>query len=152
MVSFLKKFLDSGKIDQARYAEASQSDKLQIAICAIFIDMAQADDEFTDIEKNLIIDTLTTRFALAAEDAVRLIDLAKRKMDDSIDIWNFTNIINENLSQDERLNILEIIWRIIFSDGKLSGHEDSLVHKLSFLLELTHEQMIAVKLKVLKGK
>jgi uncharacterized tellurite resistance protein B-like protein len=46
---------------------------------------------------------------------------------------------------------LEEIWRIVYADGELSGHEDSLVHKLSFLLGLTHKQLIDAKLKA-KGK
>jgi len=148
MASLFSKFFNPEKGSSARL-EGDQESKIQIATCAVLIEIARADDEFTQDEKNLIIDTLKQEFHLSADDAGEIITLATTRMNESIDIWHFTNILNESLSPEDKIKIIEIIWKIIYSDGFLGGHEDALVHKLSFLLELTHDQLIAAKLRIL---
>ena len=69
-------------------------------------------------------------------------------MNRSIDLWQFTNLINQNYSTDEKLQIIETMWKIVYADGRLDKHEDYLVHKLSNLLRLTHKQLIDAKLRV----
>jgi uncharacterized tellurite resistance protein B-like protein len=56
--------------------------------------------------------------------------------------------LNQHLSEDERIKIMETIWKIIYLDDHLHQYEDTLVHKLSYLLGLTHEQLINAKLKI----
>jgi uncharacterized tellurite resistance protein B-like protein len=120
---------------------------IQIATCAVLLEVARADDDFSADERKLIVETLAREFSLAQADVEELLAVASQKVDDSIDTWGFTNTLNRNLSVSEKIKIIEIIWRVIYSDDHLSHHEDALVHKLSFLLALTHDQLIAAKLK-----
>ena len=76
-----------------------------------------------------------------------MISMAEVELKGSIDLYRFTNTIKKNLPVDERVKVLEEIWDIVYTDGELSGREDSLAHKLSFLLGLSHKQMIDAKLK-----
>ena len=99
------------------------------------------------IERIHIIDVLKGRFSLTEGEAEELIGVAERELDKSVDLYRFTNTIKENFSENERVEVLEEIWRVVYTDGKLSGREDTLAHKLSFLLGLTHKQMIDAKLK-----
>ena len=62
----------------------------------------------------------------------------------------FTSRINENYSSEEKIRIVEIIWKIAYADGILDKHEDYLVHKLANLFRLTHKQLINVKLKIIQ--
>jgi uncharacterized tellurite resistance protein B-like protein len=113
--------------------------------------MANSDDEFTTDERDHIIEILQKRFHLSSDEAHELIEIAEEELKGSIDIFRFTNVIKQNYPPEDRIRVLEEIWRIVYADGELSGHEDSLVHKLSFLLGLTHKQLIDAKLKA-KGK
>jgi uncharacterized tellurite resistance protein B-like protein len=121
--------------------------RIRVATCAILMAVAGA-DQFTDEERSRIIEILRDEFSLTREDAEGLMAVAGKEVDKSIDYWGFANTLNQSLSDAERIKIMENIWRVIYTDGQLSGHEDLMVHKFSLLLNLTHEQMIAAKLKI----
>lgn len=151
MVSFLKKLLPENKQTEV-ISSTDIKTKIKIATCAILVEMANADDEFTEDERNHIIDILKDRFHLDSDEAHELIKIAEEEIKGSIDIYGFTNIIKKNFSLEDRVLVLEEIWCVVFSDGELSGHEDSLVHKLSFLMGLTHKQLIDAKIKARNKK
>ena len=149
MPSFFKKYFQTASDKNPRPAlPAAGQDKIRISTCVIMLEVAGSDNEFTADEKAIIVDALGREFVLDKDDVNDLMEQARRKADESVDTWGFTNTLKQSLSEEERIRILESIWRIIYSDNHLSQHEDSLVHKLSYLLGLTHSQLIAAKLKV----
>ncbi len=153
MVSFLKRLIDTNQRQAAE--EISHADiqtKLRIATCANMVEIANSDDEFTDDERARIVDSLSEEFDLSDEEAHELIEIAQERLEKSIDIWGFTKTINKVFTEDQKIRVLEAIWKVIYADGKLSQHEDSLVHKLSYLLGLKHNQLIDAKLKALGKK
>ncbi len=153
MVSFLKRLIDTNQRQAAE--EISHADiqtKLRIATCAILVEIANSDDEFTDDERVRIVEALSEKFDLSDDEAHELIEIAQERIKESIDIWSFTKTINEVFTEDQKIRVLETIWKVIYADGELSQHEDSLVHKLSYLLGLKHKQLIDAKLKALGKK
>ena len=62
---------------------------------------------------------------------------------------NFPTLINENYSNEEKVEIIETLWRIVYVDGKMDRYEHYLMKKLKNLLRLSQEQLIEAKLKVL---
>ncbi len=150
MISFLKKILTENKPAES-VAQADPETKIRVATCAVLVEMANADDEFTKDERDHIIEVLTERFDLSPDEAHELIKIAEEELKGSIDIYRFTKTIKQNYSEEDRIRALEEIWKLVYADGELSGHEDNLAHKLSFLLGLTHKQLIDAKLKA-KGK
>lgn len=153
MVSFLKRLIaDNQRQAAEEISHADIQTKLRIATCVIMVEIANSDDEFTDGERARIIEILTEKFDLSDEEAQELIEIAQERIRESIDIWGFTKTINTVFTEDQKVRALEAIWKIIYADGQLSQHEDSLVHKLSYLLGLKHKQLIDAKLKVLGKK
>ena len=67
-------------------------------------------------------------------------------------MWQFARLINENYSNQENIEIIETLWRIVFVDGKMDQYEHYLMNKLKNLLRLSHNQLIDAKLKVLHSK
>jgi len=125
---------------------------VRVAACALLLEMANVDDEFSEKEKNDIVSILESEFGLKDEDASQIIEAAQEELDKSLDLWQFTNLVNKNYSKEEKLNVIELIWKVVYSDGILDKHEDYLVHKLAKLLKLRHEELINAKLKVLGKK
>ena len=121
--------------------------RLPVATCALLLEVAQADDDFTDEERDLIVVLLRDRFELAAADAEALIDLTLREREASSDLYQFARLINESYERSEKLQILEQLWAVVYSDGRLEMHEDALMHKLAALLQLRHDELIALKLR-----
>jgi uncharacterized tellurite resistance protein B-like protein len=122
--------------------------RLQIATCALLLEAAHADDDFDDEERVLIRSLLQERFALSEAQARELIDLSEQQRQESTDLYQFTRLISARFDRRQKLVILEQLWRVVYSDGRLEAHEDALLHKFANLFGLRHDELIAVKLKV----
>ena len=81
-----------------------------------------------------------------------MIESSEAELEKSIDLWQFTNCINQNYPIEDKLKVIEIVWEVAYSDGRLEQHEDYLAHKLATLLRLSHKQLIDAKLKILNSK
>jgi uncharacterized tellurite resistance protein B-like protein len=121
---------------------------LQIATTALLLEIAGVDDEFTDDERNEIIVTLKNRFNITTDEVNNILDATRGELEKRIDLYFFTNQINEHFNNAEKIEIIEMVWRVIYADRHLDGHEDSLVHRLAKLLRLQHSQLIDAKLRV----
>ncbi len=64
-----------------------------------------------------------------------------------MDLFSFTRYMNNNFSKEEKIEVMESVWRIIHIDGQLEAHEDHFAHKLANLLRLTHGELIDAKVK-----
>ena len=125
-------------------------ERLRLATCVILLEVAGADNEFSPVECERILTSLRDRFHLSQEEAEELVRVAQERREESSDLWKFTNQINQICSHEEKIQVIEEVWRLIYADNTLEGHEDYLVHKLARLLNLSHPQLIGAKLKVLK--
>ncbi|MEL6342603.1 MAG: TerB family tellurite resistance protein [Myxococcota bacterium] len=144
MLRFLQRFFgDDG--DERRPPDEHD---VRVATCALFVEMASIDGEFSAQETAQILDGLKSRYGLPEEHARTLLDQAQREAAQSIDLWTFTNRINEYYSTDEKLQIVEILWNIVFADGRMDDHEHYLMSKLVGLLRLEHGQVFGMKAKI----
>ena len=150
MIDVVKKFFSKRSETVSQDPSRESGHDVRIATCALFLEMAKIDGEFSDSEQESIIAILKKDYDLSEECAGELLDAANAELKNSIDLWQFTNRINENYSIEEKMNIVEMVWKIAYADGFLDKHEDYLVHKLANLLRLTHKQLIDVKLKIIQ--
>jgi uncharacterized tellurite resistance protein B-like protein len=144
----LKKVLLKGVEVDTESQEQTEAERLQVATCIILLEVAKSDDEFSSIEKATVKAILKKKFDISAEAVEELMKVASRKREESVDLWEFTNLINENYSKEEKKRIVESAWRVIYSDEKLDGYEDYFVHRLAKLLQLDHSDLIEAKLKI----
>jgi uncharacterized tellurite resistance protein B-like protein len=140
----LLKKVEIGKEPQ----EQAEAERLQVATCIILLEVAKSDDGFSSVEKATVEAILKKKFDISAEAVEELIKVASRERGESVDLWEFTNLINENYSKEEKKRIVESAWRVIYADEKLDSYEDYFVHKLAKLLQLDHSDLIEAKLKV----
>jgi len=147
MFNLKKRLLKTPEEDSAAQ-EQDEFERIQIATCIILLEVAKSDDEFLSIEKTTLTAILKKKFEISAEAAEELMEIANRKREESIDLWKFTHLINENYSKEEKRKIVEAVWQIIYADEKLDKYEDHLVHRLAKLLQLKHKDLIETKLKI----
>jgi uncharacterized tellurite resistance protein B-like protein len=126
---------------------AAIEERTSIAASVLLLEAAQADHECSDKELEHVIETLRADFNLSRKHAEDLIEVAHHEKDRAVDLFEFTNHINNTFSKNEKKAVLEAVWRIIFIDGHLEKHEDHFVRKLTHLLRFTHKDMIDAKLK-----
>jgi uncharacterized tellurite resistance protein B-like protein len=129
---------------------APGKNRLPLAICVVLLSAARADEEFAPEEREQILRVLRERFELDTEGAETLLAEAEEAEEKSGDLWRFTHEINRACDNTEKKQILEEVWRIIYSDGALAGHEDYLAHKLRDLFNLDQQQLIEAKMTVLR--
>jgi uncharacterized tellurite resistance protein B-like protein len=149
MKDLLKRFFAKTTKEAPVDRKVQSSHDVRIATCALLLEMANIDGEFSELEKESIIEVLKNNYQLSAEHAAALIEAAEDELEKSIDLWQFAKLINENYATEEKIKVIETIWQVIYTDGILDKHEDYLVHKLAKLLRLSHKQLIDAKLKVL---
>ena len=146
MIDLIKKIIGSKEVDSE---EKTDNGDINLATCALLLELANIDGEFSKEEKDNITVIFKTKYALSEEEIKELIKSSEAELKKSIDLCQFTNVINQNYSLDEKLKVIDTVWEVAYSDGRLEQHEDYLAHKVATLLRLSHKQLIDSKLKVL---
>jgi len=131
--------------------EQGRFDRVQIATCVILLEVAKYDDEFSSIEEETTKAILEKEFSISEEAIEDLMNVAEEQRGESVDLWEFTNVINQHFSREEKLKMMEAAWKIIYADEKLNKYEDHYVHVLANLLRLRHADLIEAKLRILHG-
>ncbi len=131
-------------------AEEAQQDPLQLATAAVLLEIAYADGTFTPSEDGDVVGYLKHAFDLKDDAVQELIAEAAQLRNRTIDHFALTNYIRKNASLAERMDVVKAMWRIVYSDRKLSDYENYLVRKLADLLGLEHHLMIEAKVSVLR--
>ncbi|MDJ0828289.1 MAG: TerB family tellurite resistance protein [Desulfobacterales bacterium] len=149
MIDLVKRFFGKVPMDDSTDNAQSKPHDLRVATTALFLEMARIDESFSDAEMDTILAILKEKYGLSAEHTDALIQAADEELEESLDLWQFAKLINENYTRDEKEKIIEMLWQIVFVDGKLDKYENYLMHKMANLLRLSHNQLIAAKLKVL---
>jgi uncharacterized tellurite resistance protein B-like protein len=148
MIEKLKRFFNKTKVDNSGTGKQDRERDLCVATCALFVEMARIDGTFSQAELETILSILKDRYGVSGEHADALIEEADKELDQSVDLWQFARLINENYSTDEKIEVVETLWEIVYVDGKMDRYEHYLMNKLKNLLRLSHDQLIDAKLKV----
>jgi uncharacterized tellurite resistance protein B-like protein len=148
MLDLVKRFFVKREGDRTSGDKGRSDYDIQVATCALLLEMSNIDGVFSREERERIVSIMKKEYRLTHEEVERLIHEADRSLKESVDLWQLTNLINQNYTEPERIRVVELIWEIAYTDGNLDQHEDYLVHKLANLLRMTHRQLIDTKLRV----
>jgi uncharacterized tellurite resistance protein B-like protein len=130
----------------------SGQDPLRLATAAVLLEIANADGEFTPAEDGDIVGFLKGAFALDDPSVRELMKTADEVRAHTIDHFALTNYIRKNASLEERLDVVKTMWRVAYSDGRLTDYENYLVRKLADLLGIEHHRMIEAKVDVIRER
>jgi uncharacterized tellurite resistance protein B-like protein len=151
MRDMLKRFFSKVPEDNVKTLGKKTDHDIRVAVCALLVEMARIDETFTPTEMETILSILKDKYGLSQKHAEALIAEAEKELEGSVDLWQFSNLINENYSEEEKIEIIETLWHIVYVDGKMDQYEHYLMKKLKNLLRLSHDQLIGAKLKVLNS-
>ena len=118
-----------------------------ILITALLIHAAKIDDNYTDVEKEIIKKALITLNAITPNEAEELLKKAEKIEQESNQIIAFTKEIKKN-SMEFRLKIIEILWKIVYSDCSSDSYESNLIRRVCGLLYISDRDSGMIKLKV----
>jgi uncharacterized tellurite resistance protein B-like protein len=140
--SLVKSMLESA--DQP----ADKTRNLQLAAAALLVEVSAADFERHPEERRAIFDALSKVFELDHATVKSLVDGADHLVHTATSLYEFTRVLNDHCTHQEKLYLIEQCWRVAFADGHLDKYEDHRIRKLSDLLYIPHREFIQTKLKV----
>ncbi len=114
------------------------------AVSALLIAAARADSDFAATEAHTVVGLVADQFQLSPEDTAALVTAVAGE--EHLDLYPVTRWLVDNTDRDQRADVVLLMWRVVFSDGRLEDREDQLMHRVGKLLNLTHKELIAMKL------
>ncbi len=118
----------------------------RIAAAALLVEMSRADFDVA-AEETAAIERAAARLLGTDEAEVRpLLEEARERADESVSLYDFTSMIQGELSKDEKRGVVLELWRVAWADGTVAPHEEHLVRKVAGLLHVSHDDFIDAKL------
>jgi uncharacterized tellurite resistance protein B-like protein len=153
MLDYLKKMIvGSGISLVSDSGPKDRSKQIQIATAALFIEIAKADGEFSETERKNIVMNMKEMFGLDDECVDHLLQISEQEVKESISVYEFSSIINENYSREEKYHLIKNLWKVIYADNKLDQYEDRLIKIIGGTLNLDHKDLIDAKLEAKENK
>lgn len=143
MISVLKEFF---KKNASKDTEESKEEKLQQACAALLIEVMRADYEQNEEETEKISALLQNTFKLSDAQLKKLMTFSEQAGQEITSVHPFTSLINEHYEYDERVHLIELMWKVAYADGNLDKYEDNIIRKVSDLLYIRHSDFIKAKL------
>jgi len=135
-------------VSSLKEGEHHPPDAVAIAACALLLEIAHADDVFTEEERQRILRAVREDLGVPAGDVDEVVRLAEEERRESVDLYQFTRLLAEKFSREQRLRLIEVIWGIVYSDGQLTAAENQLARRIAELLGFQHPEVQAVREKV----
>ena len=146
MIKKIKDLL-SNFSNQEEEIEDEKISSLDKACSALLIEVAYADKVFDESEINSLKDSLKETYNIDEEIINELISDAKKTVDESTSLYEYTRVVNDEFDYSDKLELLSRIWKLAFADGNLDKYEDHLIRKISDLIHISHSDFIKIKLE-----
>lgn len=128
---------------------AHSFDELQFAAAALLAEAAMLDGDPGDAERARMTELLAERFALTGEEAGTLVAAAEARMQDTHQIHPFVRAIKDGFDDVERIRLVEMMWEVIYVDGRLHEFEANLMRRIGGLINVTDIDIGSARRRVL---
>ncbi|HUG23755.1 TerB family tellurite resistance protein [Piscinibacter sp.] len=147
MLKTLKDLFDAVRAPAASESPHDQQHSLQLATAVLLVEVMRADPELAATERSAVIAGLRDKFTLADDETARLLELAEHTSRGATDYYAFTSKINEGFEMEQKLRMIEHMWRVAYADGTLSAHENHVMRKVAELLYIPHGAYVHAKMR-----
>lgn len=117
----------------------------RLACAALLIEVAIIDNEFDAEEFDALCTILQKQFGVSKEDCESLTTLAQSECEESTSMYQFTQLVNDHCSPEEKFDLVRGMWTIAYADGDLDKYEEYIIRKVSELIYLSHGDFIRAK-------
>ena len=128
--------------------DSSQTYQQELTYASLLVEVIKSDDKFDDRERAQLLDVLSNKLNILDYELQNFVELAEKKAEDSVSLYEFTREINDEYKYDEKVNLIEDLWGIAYSDGQLDKYEDYVIRKIAELIYVSHSDFIKSKLKI----
>jgi uncharacterized tellurite resistance protein B-like protein len=115
----------------------------------LLVEISRADSEIDDTELSTIAEAIkSSSHSIDSAEIDEIIASAKQDSDNTISFREHVRLINKNCSREQKLSLIEQMWRVAYADGDLDKYEEYTIRKLADLLYVEHQELIKAKLRV----
>jgi uncharacterized tellurite resistance protein B-like protein len=151
MLETIQEFFDK-RIGAPSGAPESQERAVQLATAALLVEVSRADHEIKAEERDVIGDAVRRTFDLSAHDTDVIVRLAEEEAQTATSAHQFTSLIDRHFSLDQKIHVVELLWRVAFADADKDRHEEHLIRRISDLLHVPHREFIDAKIRARDAK
>ena len=126
--------------------DAQRGHGIELATAALLVEVMRMDSGADAAERGVVLRAVRGKFGLSPDEAERLIALAEEEARQANDYWQFTSVVNQRFSYEEKVRVVSLMWEVAHADAALSAYEEHLIRKLSDLLYVSHRDYITAKL------
>jgi uncharacterized tellurite resistance protein B-like protein len=131
--------------------EQSRQHRTQLAAAALVIETARADFTQSAEEQAAFEPLLCRALGLPAEEVRELVEQASERVDESTSLYEFTRVINDYYSPQQKLALIDCMWAVAYADGDLDKYEEHLIRRVAELTYVPHADYIQSKLRRSQG-
>ena len=146
MLRVFKDLFDSVLAQPREQSPGERLAQLQLAAAVLLVEVMRADTDGGLAERLAVVAALRERFGLAEQQTQDLVALAEERSRTANDFFQFTSVINDGFDQEEKVRMVENLWRVAYADGMLDAQQNHVISRLAELLHVPHGQYIAAKM------
>ncbi len=144
MRKILLKFLT---IESVETSPADMEHALRVATAVLLVEVTRADFIVESSEKVRLRELLEQQFSLSTQELDALLEEAEGDADRMVSIQHVTRLLNQHYDHAMKLRIVEMMWQLVYADGKKDHYEEHLIRQVADLLYLSHSEFIQARHK-----
>jgi uncharacterized tellurite resistance protein B-like protein len=121
--------------------------RMQLAAAALLIETARADFNQGAEEEAALATLLSKSLRLDASEVQKLINQATAQVDESTSLYEFTRVINDHYTPQQKQQLIYAMWTVAYADGDIDKYEEHLIRQVAELTYVAHEDYIRAKLR-----
>ena len=141
----IKALLSLFELPEAQSERDSQH-QVRLAAAALLIETARADFTQSSEEEAALERLLATALKLTASEIHELVQLAGQRVDESTSLYEFTRVINDHYTPQQKLQLISAMWSVAYADNAIDKYEEHLIRRVAELTYVAHEDYIRAKL------
>ena len=149
MISKIKRFFEEN-LQLAEHAPQHTDKKVELTCIALLIELSKVDQSIDDRELDTIRDIAIRKFGISDEKVDEIIELAKEESEQATSLYQFTDLVNTQYSDDLKYQLILSMWKVAFSDGEIDKYEEHLIRKISDLIYVPHVKFMEAKFNAQK--
>ena len=138
MFKFFKK---EKKIGENQY----QNFEIELTAAVLAYEIARSDGEISNDELSLLMQEIEKISQKVGRDAKEILNIVEMYSKDSVSFHDFIEDINKSYSKDEKISLLDFMWKTAYADGKLDVDEERLVRRVADLIKIKDIEVLKLK-------
>ncbi len=145
MIRRIQQFFNERIQSRAHADRQGGEQAVRLATVALLVEVTRADYHVEQSERRAVVDGVRDLFGLSHQETDELVALAEEEVDGAVSLYQFTQLVDREFSQEQKAQVIEMMWRVAFADLNKDHHEEYLVRKVADLLHVPHTTFIRTR-------